>query len=65
MIVNQRGEEVTEETLFGYVGDTLTAVSDQDRDDAIALICQHLGIRIVRTNATKHGNTQLVLQTEE
>lgn len=64
MIVNQRGEEVTEETLFGYVGDTFNTVSDQERNDAIALICQHLGIRIVRTNATKHGDTQLVIQIE-
>ena len=64
MRVNQNGDPVEETLMFGYVGDTETHVTEQDRDDAIALLCDHLNVRIVKTNATKHGNTELVLKDD-
>jgi hypothetical protein len=61
--VNQYGEPIHEEQLFAHIGQlTCTEITDQDRNDAIALILQHLGLEIIATNATKHGNTELMLR---
>lgn len=59
MHVNQKGEPVVETELFKCWSDTAT---DTERDTAISLILEHLGLEIVRTNATKHGNTELELR---
>lgn len=61
MRVNQQGHAIDECQLFSYVGESGTLITDQDRNDAIALLCQHLGVQIWRTNATKHGHVELVL----
>ena len=63
MRVNQRGEPIEENTLFPY-GHEYEKVSDADRNQAIDLLCQHLNVRLVRTNATKHGNTEIVLMPD-
>lgn len=60
MRVNQRGDPIAEEFVFGHVGDATP--TDQDRNDAIALILEHLGLEIISTNATKHGDTVLELR---
>lgn len=62
MRVNQRGEEVDGHQVF-YVGDDFHSSTEQS--DAIALLCEHLGIEIWSTNATKHGDRQLVLRKKE
>lgn len=62
MQVNQAGHPIEEEQLFVHMGYSLSEITDQDRNDAIALLCQHLGVQIVHTNATKHGNFELVLR---
>jgi hypothetical protein len=62
MRVNQAGDPIEEEQVFAYVGDDYKPRSDQDRNDAIALLCDHLKVEIWRTNATKHGDVQLVLR---
>lgn len=58
-MVNQRDEPVVEESLFRCWSRTAT---DEERDTAIGLILEHLGLEIVSTNATKHGNTELELR---
>lgn len=58
MKVNQQDEEVFEEQLFTLWGGS---TSSADMHDAIRVLCEHLKVRIVRTNATKHGNTEIVL----
>jgi hypothetical protein len=62
MIVNQNGDEVVETYLFSYSYEIAT---NYERDEAIRLILQHLKCTIVRTNATKHGNTELELRKDE
>lgn len=64
MNVNQRGEPVIRDMLYGY-GMSLEKLNEDERDKAIAAICQHLGVVIVRTNATKHGTTEIQLQSED
>lgn len=56
-MVNQRGEQVVEETLFPFGA----KVSDADVREAISLLCDHLGVRIIKTNATKHGHAEVQL----
>lgn len=64
MRVNQRGEEVEETTLFPY-GHAWEKWTPEELAQAVALLCQHAGVEIVRTNATKHGNAELVLRPTE
>jgi len=66
MRVNQNGDRIEEEHLFAHIGQIPYGdVSDQDRDDAIALLCDHLGVDIIRTNATKHSRAELVLRKRD
>ena len=57
--VNQLGEPVEETQLFQIGCDSAT---DYERDTAISMILDYLQMEIVRTNATKHGTTELVLR---
>lgn len=57
--VNQRGEEVVVETLFPF---SSAQLSEAEMREALDLLCDHLGVRIVRTNATKSGHTEIELQ---
>jgi hypothetical protein len=57
--VNTNGDAVEETELF--VGFSHT---DDERDKAICLLLDHLGLEVVRTNATKHGTTEIVLRKE-
>ena len=57
--VNQRGDPVEETLMFPCWSDSATT---KERDEAISLILEHLGMEIVRTNATKHGNVKLELR---
>jgi hypothetical protein len=61
-LVNQNGELVHEETLFE--GWSIPA-TPAEKDTAIGLILNHLGMTIVRTNATKHGNVELELRKQD
>jgi hypothetical protein len=59
--LNQAGEPVSEATLlFG-----VDFISDEERDEAIRLILQHLKMNVVRTNASKHGATVYELRPED
>lgn len=60
---NQKGESVVEETLYSafWVHDT---ISPHERDQAISLLCQHLKVRIFRTNATKRGEFEIHLEED-
>lgn len=62
MATNQKGEPVEETPLFWGWSDPAT---DAERDEAIGMILRHMGMKIVRTNATKHGNTELELRKDE
>jgi hypothetical protein len=57
--VNQNDDPVEETLMFQCWSDAATS---QERDTAIGLILEHLGMEIVRTNATKHGNVELELR---
>lgn len=59
--VNQMGEPVEESELFPH-GFNYQSWSKEDLATALGLLCSHLKIEIVRTNATKHGATELVLR---
>lgn len=61
MYLNQAGQPVVEELLYAH-GMTFEPATEEERDKAIALVCQHLGVEIVRTNATKPGTTEVVLR---
>jgi len=63
MRVNQAGQPIPEEGFYP-IGWEWNSPTDDVRDAAIALLCTHLGVCIVRTNATKHGTTEVVLQKE-
>lgn len=39
--------------------------TDEERDTAIALLCEHLGVEVWRTNKTKHGNVEIELRKIE
>lgn len=57
--VNQRGMPVVTETLLPY-GPEMTPA---ELHEALSLLCDHLGVRIIRTNATKSGSTEIELET--
>jgi len=53
-------DTITEEIMFQYQG---ARASSYERDAAIALILDHLGLEIVRTNNTTNGDPELQLRT--
>ena len=56
---NTNGDHLDETVLFTVWSSKAT---DYERDTAIRMILEHLGLEIVRTNATKHGTTELELR---
>jgi CO dehydrogenase/acetyl-CoA synthase epsilon subunit len=60
MRVNQAGDEVFRETFYGP-----TELSDKEAKELLLKLIEHLGLRAVKTNATKHGNTEIVLEKED
>jgi len=56
---NQAGQPIEETRLFQMYWSERE--SEADVQQAIALILGHLQLKIVRTNATKHGNTEMRL----
>lgn len=56
---NQNGDPVEEYLLFTSWGETATT---EETHQAIALLAELLGIEFYRTNATKHGNVEVVLR---
>lgn len=64
MMVNQRGEEVEETSLFTY-GHAYENWTPAELAQAVGLLCLHLKVEVVRTNATKHGHVELVLRGAE
>lgn len=60
MLVNQNDEPIKEWTLFS-AGDFK---NDTEVANAVLLLANHLGMRFVRTNATKHGHQELELRKE-
>ncbi len=58
--VNQDGCKIINEELF-QVWSNETATLEETQV-AIGLILNHLKMKIVRTNYTKHGNTELEIQ---
>lgn len=59
---NQNGDPVVEDLLFPGCWQTVTL---DDLQSAISLLCERLNVEIVRTNATKHGNVEVVLREVE
>lgn len=58
-MVNQAGDEIMEEVIF------LPSMFEHGEvEAALLLLAEHLGMRFVRTNATKHGNVELQLRPE-
>lgn len=62
MQANQRGDEIEETVLSQYWPDDVT--DDQMRQVVFGLL-EHLKLEAVRTNATKHGDTQVVIRPIE
>lgn len=62
MSTNQQSKPILETTLFKSWSQIAT---DAELNQAIILILEHLNCTIVRTNATKHGNTELELRKDE
>lgn len=58
MMVNQRGEPVQEDYMLPGI------FEPGELEQAVCLLVQHLGLDLVRTNATKHGNTELRLRRD-
>ena len=57
--VNTNGDEIEETKMFQmWCGEH----TDDERDTAISMILDYLQMEIVRTNATKHGTTELVFR---
>jgi hypothetical protein len=57
--VNTNGDPVEETQMFPiWCGDH----TDEERDMAIYLLLDHFNLEIIRTNATKHGTTEMVLR---
>jgi len=56
MQVNQRGEPIVENHLFCDNREH----TDEQRNGAIALLCEYLGVAVIETNA--RGNLQLQLR---
>ena len=57
--VNTNGDEIEETKMFQmWCGEH----TDEERDMAISLLLDHFNLEIVRTNATKHGTTELELR---
>lgn len=61
MQVNQRGDPIAETQIFP----AHDVVSTEDLRDAVNLLCEILGVEIVRTNATKCGNCELQWRAKE
>ena len=60
--VNTNGDEIEETKMFQmWCGEH----TDEERDMAISLLLDHFNLEIVRTNATKHGTTEMVLRKQE
>lgn len=60
MRVNQQDAPIIEEVLFA----SWTSSEDPlDIARAISCLCEHLNIEIIRTNATKHGNTEVQIRS--
>jgi hypothetical protein len=60
--VNRNGDPVEETQMFPiWCGDH----TDEERDMAIYLLLDHFNLEIIRTNATKHGTTEMVLRKQE
>ena len=58
--VNQRGEPIHED----WIGTPDNFVPGE-AERALLLLIDHLGLSLYRTNATKHGNVELVLRRNE
>jgi hypothetical protein len=57
--VNTNGDPVEETQMFQiWCGDH----TDEERDMAIYLLLDHFNLEIIRTNATKRGNAEMVLR---
>lgn len=60
--VNTNGDEIEETIMFHmWCG----GHTDDERNMAIYLLLDHFNLEIVRTNATKHGTTEMVLRKQE
>jgi DNA primase len=56
-LVNQRGDPAAEEAIM-FPGD----FEGDELRQAVLLLAERLGVEIIRTNATKHGDTQIQLK---
>jgi len=56
-MVNQRGEPVLEDYLYDF-----SSVSHDELQTIVFAILDHLKLEALRTNATKHGNTELIVR---
>jgi len=59
MRVNPYGDEIVEELLtYGYY------LKTEDVAEVLALLLDRLGLEAIRTNATKHGWTEIQLRKQ-
>lgn len=55
--VNQRGEPVFEDYLYDF-----SSVTHDELQTIVFGILDHLNLEALKTNATKNGNTQLIVR---
>lgn len=62
-MLNQSGDEIFEEDVF--TPHWQSGTTDAEVRDTICLILGHLNLKVIKTNATKHGTTELELRPYE
>lgn len=60
VLINQRGEPIVEEWLGPH-----SELAEGELQRIVFLLLGHLKLEACRTNATKHGNTEIVLREVE
>lgn len=60
MRVNQLGDPVFEDPIF-----SASDLTDDEAKELLLLLIGRLGLKATKTNATKHGDTQITLETQD
>jgi hypothetical protein len=60
MLTNQRDQPVFTEPLFSFSG-----LASGELQQLVFQLLDHLQLTAVRTNATKHGDTQVLIQPNQ
>lgn len=59
---NQRDEQVSEENFSTW---NMHELSHSELAEVLAMLLDHCKLKLIRTNATKHGNTEFKLLQDD